>query len=75
MARAYYPKKDWYECSKCKNQGYVEPNGTPDPKKWEGCKCEGQNFTGDHDWQKLADFQNAPTDIGKFPDQYFNISK
>ena len=66
-------KRDWYECSKCRNQGYVFPHGTPDPNKWGGCSCEGKKFSGDHDWQKLVDFQNTETDLFKYPNEYFNI--
>lgn len=42
-------RRDWYECSKCFNQGYVFSGGIPDPNKWGGCSCEGLNFTGSHD--------------------------
>ena len=66
-------KRDWYECSKCKNQGYVFPLGIPNPKIWGGCSCEGVKFSGDHDWKQLVDFQNIETDLQKFPNQYFNI--
>ncbi|MCI5830980.1 MAG: hypothetical protein UHY90_03360 [Treponema sp.] len=66
-------KRDWYECSNCKNQGYVFPSARPDPSKWGGCSCEGAKFSGNHNWQKLEDFQNIETDLLKFPNQYFNI--
>lgn len=66
-------RRDWYECSKCFNQGYVFPGGIPDPNKWGGCSCEGLNFTGSHDWQKLTPFQNILTDLTKYPDCFFSI--
>ena len=66
--------RDWYECTKCKNQGYVMPGNEPDPKIWGGCNCEYiDGVTGPHDWQPLKDYQNTPTYFQKFPEEYFSI--
>ena len=62
-------RRDWYMCEKCYNQGWVLPNGTPDPDWAGGCKCEGITFlTGPHNWIKMQYkgnilYQNTETDL------------
>jgi len=68
------PLKDWYMCSKCYNQGYVDPNCIPNPNWNGGCGSEGiKGLTGSHKWEKLTLYQNYPTCLQKYPQQYFEI--
>ena len=68
-------KRDWYMCKKCFNQGWVLPNSSPDPNWAGGCDCEKiKGLTGPHNWEKLNLYQNAPTDLSKYPPNYFQIS-
>lgn len=73
MCKHYSTKRDWYECKKCKNQGFVKHGKSPDPNKWGGCSCEGKKFSVPHEWEKLVDYQNIETWFEKYPEQYFDI--
>lgn len=72
-------ERDWYMCSKCFNQGWVQPNGIPNPNWGGGCKMEWiKGLTGQHDWQKMKYngktlYQNHQTDLAKYPSHYFEI--
>lgn len=73
-------KRDWYMCEKCFNQGWVYPNGTPNPNWAGGCDCEKiKGLTGPHIWKKMKFngkdiYQNTDTDLSKYPATYFEIS-
>lgn len=73
-------RRDWFMCSKCLNQGWVLPNGTPDPNWGGGCSCEGINgLAGTHDWQDMkynghTIYKNHETNLLKYPAEYFDIS-
>lgn len=68
-------RRDWYECTKCYNQGYVLHGETPDPNWANGCSCEPEaNLMGPHDWQPLKLYQNVCTCFDKYPEKYFKIN-
>jgi len=65
-------RRDWYECTNCRNQGYTMPGESPDEWVWGGCSCE-EGFDGPHDWEPLEDYQNRPTNFDKFSEDKWYI--
>ena len=58
----------WYECKKCKNQGYT--NGIPDPWFKGGCAPDGP--AGAHEWEVIGTWD---TDTSKYPNSNCEITK